>query len=499
MNTIFEVNLLGLYFLYGLSFYTMGLAIALQYRSYSSFRLASSLSLLAAFGLFHGLSEWGSVFVPFQVPNFGSLPTWKLIVIQRLLQAVSHFFLFLFGIKLISDTNTKRRWLYFLPFIAMVIWLLQFIRFVSYMGSPKNLIDWLVVSESWSRYILAFPGGILAAYGLALQVHDVKKIGDRSVLTNLFGAIAALLFFAFFSGLVIPQNVGGLSRVLNAATFKAGVGLPVEFFRTGTAFMIAWCITSMLSVFELEKQRQLDESHKVQAVLKERERFARDLHDDVIQVIYGIGINLQIISQMIAKNERKAFDQLNESIQKLNLVIANLRRYIHQLEYKEEYNLVELLSQAIKEIGSSSPGIEIKYDFDKLPERIQPAFQVVRWEKQVQQIVREALHNVVRHARASRAEVSLIYFGDCLKVTISDDGRGISKEEYQNLAKNPAANTHKRGLYNMRARTELLQGSFMVKSSAGKGTTVAVTIPLQNNVNNSTDVTVKGGSLGSGN
>ncbi|MHB9095053.1 MAG: hypothetical protein ACYC21_10295, partial [Eubacteriales bacterium] len=72
MTEIFQLNVLALYLLYGLSFYTMGVAIALQYRSYSSFRLANSLSLLAAFALLHGLSEWGSVFIPVKVPNFGA-------------------------------------------------------------------------------------------------------------------------------------------------------------------------------------------------------------------------------------------------------------------------------------------------------------------------------------------------------------------------------------------------------------------------------------------
>ena len=118
MHGILELNLLGLFFIYGLSFYTMGAAIALQYRSYSSFRLAYSLSLLAAFGLFHGLSEWGNVFVPVNVPYLGEFPTWKLIALQRLLQALSHFFLLLFGAKLISDTKGKNPWWFFFPIVV---------------------------------------------------------------------------------------------------------------------------------------------------------------------------------------------------------------------------------------------------------------------------------------------------------------------------------------------------------------------------------------------
>ncbi|MHB1167217.1 MAG: hypothetical protein ACYC0N_01595, partial [Carboxydocellales bacterium] len=118
MNEILQVNMVTMYFLYGLSFYTMGVAIALQYRSYSSYRLAYSLSLLAAFGLLHGLSEWGSVFIPVQVPYLGDFPAWKPIAIQRLLNSVSLFFLFCFGAKLIADSRNHNFWWFTLPAVA---------------------------------------------------------------------------------------------------------------------------------------------------------------------------------------------------------------------------------------------------------------------------------------------------------------------------------------------------------------------------------------------
>jgi len=356
MHGILELNLLGLFFIYGLSFYTMGAAIALQYRSYSSFRLAYSLSLLAAFGLFHGLSEWGNVFVPVNVPYLGEFPTWKLIALQRLLQALSHFFLLLFGAKLISDTKGKNPWWFFFPIVVLLVWLIQFARFIPLIENP-DVIDWLVISESWSRYLLAFPGGLLTAYGLALQMPEVKKLNTNSVRNILWGSVAAFLMFAFFSGLVMPQSVGIMGTTISGDAFRRIVGLPVELFRTSVAVIIMCCITRMLTVFDIEKQRQLEESHHLQAVLQERERFAHDLHDDVIQAIYGIGVSLQTVPHVIKKDGIEAEKKVKISVERLNQVIHALRSYIHELEMGGDSELEEMLEQLVA-------GFRRQYDMD---------------------------------------------------------------------------------------------------------------------------------------
>lgn len=475
MNDILQFKLLPLYFVYGLSFYTMGIAIALQYRSYSSYRLANSLSLLAAFALLHGFSEWGSVFIPVKVPDFGNFPLWKLVAIQRMLQSVSYFFLFCFGVKLISDSRKQNFfWWVTLPTVAFTGWLVYFSRFIPLVGINEQM-EWLVHSEYWSRYLLAFPAGIFTAYGLFLQIPEVRKINETSVLRNLWLAVVAFGFFALFSGLVVPHGVGYFSKYINADIFRQLTGLPIEIFRTVTALLATWSITNMLAIFDLENQRQVMDSRRLEAVYQERERFARDLHDDVIQSIYGVGLSLQTTVPLMEKDQGRAAKQVGSAVKRLNKVIHALRAYIHGLETQAvDQDLKTLLVDMVAQFREKT-GLRIKLTVHlPLLSDIRPANGEKDWQQQLQQIIREALNNVVRHARASKAEVNIDLEEDYLSVSVQDNGRGLYPER---VAPAGTENIHL-GMRNMQARAALLGGELEVYSRPGQGTRLVISIPL---------------------
>lgn len=491
MDEILQLNILPMYFLYGLSFYTMGIAIALQYRSYSSFRMAHSLSLLAAFAMLHGLSEWGSVFIPVKLPDFGDFPLWKLLAIQRLLQSVSYFFLFCFGVKLISDSrNQNFFWWVTLPTVAFLGWLVHFSLFIPRVGTD-DLIQWLLHTEYWSRYILAFPAGVLTAYGLALQAPEVEKINERSVLRNLWAATAAFGFFALFSGLVVPHEVGWFSSYLNADVFRRLTGMPIEVLRTVAAMMATWSITSMLAIFDLEKLRQVSESRRLEAVYRERERFARDLHDDVIQSIYGVGLHLQTTIPLIEKEPPKAKNQVSSAVERLNKVMHTLRAYIHGLGTQSvEQDMKTILAEMVNQFRDKT-GLKIRLNFWNADfDRIRLLVEVEDWQQQLQQIIREALNNVVRHAQASKAEVDIHTDGSYLVVKIKDNGLGLPDGDFSwglpgdagrdmpgESAQPDETGTHM-GMRNMRSRAMLLGGELEIYSRPGDGTRLVISIPL---------------------
>lgn len=476
MSDILHLNVLPMYFIYGLSFYTMGIAIALQYRSYSSFRLAKRLSLLAAFALLHGLSEWGSVFIPVKMPDFGNFPLWKLLAIQRMMQSVSYFFLFCFGAKLIADyRKINLHWGVIIPTTVFLGWLVYFSRFIPLVETNQQ-IEWLVHSEYWSRYLLAFPAGLFTAYGLYLQVPELEQINDRVVLRNLWLAIIAFVFFALFSGLVVPHRIGWFSGVLNADILRQYIGLPIEVLRTATAILATWSITSMLAIFDLEKQRHMMERRRLEAVIRERERFARDLHDDVIQSIFGIGLELQTTIPVIEKDQKRAAGHVTSVVERLNKVIHTLRAYIHVLETeKDDQDLKDIMVTMIKQFRDKT-GLKITLNFPTAAfDYIRPTAVVRDWQNQLQQIIREALNNVIRHARASRAEVDIRVQSGSLIVTVADDGQGMPVE-YQDIAE-VEGRSHL-GLRNMQARAALLGGELMIQSRSGQGTRLVINIPL---------------------
>jgi signal transduction histidine kinase len=463
-----------MYFLYGLSFYTMGVAIALQYRSYSSYRLAYSLSLLAAFGLLHGISEWGSVFIPVQVPYLGNFPAWKPIAIQRLLNSVSLFFLFCFGAKLIADSRNHNFWWFTLPAVAFLAWLIEFARFITYLGTGE-LMPWLLISESWSRYILAFPAGVLTAYGLYLQIPDVEKLNDRSVMRNLWIATVAFGLFALFSGLVVPQEIGWLSKIINTETFRNTTGLPIELFRTATALLATWSITRMLAIFDLEKQRQVSESRRWKAIYRERERFARDLHDDVIQSIYGVGLELQTTTLLMPTEPELAVKRVGFTIKHLNDVIHALRAYILGLETQQgERDFYTLIIDTIEQIQEKTE-LRIKLDYQMaVGIQLQPVVEAEEWKQELRQIIREALYNIVNHAQASEAQVNVRIEGNLLVVTVKDNGRGMPEGDYLLTEK---SGKHM-GLRNMQTRAKSLGGSIQFNSRPEEGTKIIVSIPV---------------------
>jgi len=336
-------------------------------------------------------------------------------------------------------------------------------------------MPWLLISEGWSRYILAFPAGILTAYGLYLQLPEAEKLDDRSVTRNLWVATVAFGLFALFSGLVIPQEIGWLGRIVNADTFRRTVGLPVELFRTATALLATWSITRMLAIFDLEKQRQVTESRRLEAIYRERERFARDLHDDVIQSIYGVGLELQTTTLLMQRDPEKAVQRVGSTIKHLNEVIHALRAYIQGLETQRgEQDFHILLANTIEQVQEKTD-LKVRLNFQlSAGTQLQPVVQVENWQQQLRQIIREALNNVVQHANASEAQVDVQIEGNLLVVTVKDNGQGIPAG-YALLTEKGGKHM---GLRNMQTRARVLGGDLQLLSRQGEGTKVIISIPV---------------------
>lgn len=199
------------------------------------------------------------------------------------------------------------------------------------------------------------------------------------------------------------------------------------------------------------------------AVLEERDRIAMNLHDSTIQSIYAVGLGLEEVQHAISEGSGEAaHDQIDTAIARLNVVISEIREYIHQLREGSPATLGARIEQLVREaMGSGGPALHLAIR-DDLVERLAPD----RMEALLF-ILREALSNIRRHSGARNVEVSLREARGAAELVIRDDGTGFDT----------SAGYAGMGLPNMRERVAPFAAKLRLESGDG-GTTISVEMAL---------------------
>ena len=201
------------------------------------------------------------------------------------------------------------------------------------------------------------------------------------------------------------------------------------------------------------------------SVLEERQRIGMDLHDGAMQALYGVGLLLEDAGEKLpeAAGSRATIDR---AVELLNGTIADMRRYVMGLRpiRGAERPLSESLPTLAIQIGDQAR-LQVRIDVDPEaehdldPEQREATFYVAA----------DALTNVARHARASRAEIRFSRADGSAVLVVTDDGIGFD----------PSTRGPGLGLRNMRERAFVAGGRLEVGSEPGRGTTVRLELPIE--------------------
>jgi len=204
------------------------------------------------------------------------------------------------------------------------------------------------------------------------------------------------------------------------------------------------------------------------AVLQERNRVAREIHDTLAQSFVGVSVQLELATQLLAQQKVDAArQQLEQTGAYVREGIAEARRSIWDLRAATAQNtLPTRLAQLVERFRSESLKLQIRIGGTYRP-------LDTNTENEILRIAQEALTNIVRHAHATSATLNLTYDPARLVLDISDDGRGFSPAEQEALS----AQGHF-GLQGMRERAQHIAAQFSVVSSSDQGTQIHLTIPL---------------------
>jgi signal transduction histidine kinase len=200
--------------------------------------------------------------------------------------------------------------------------------------------------------------------------------------------------------------------------------------------------------------------------VEERNRLARDLHDSVVQKLFGVVLAAQSAETLFDRDPDSARGQLQKLGELTQDAIQELRSLIFQLRPAavESEGLAEALVkhvQVLRRVHRQDIELEVVGE-----PRLRP-----RIDDEVFRIAQEALHNALRHAAAARLEVRLEEGERLLALTVRDDGRGFD----------PGAAAHRSrrlGLTSMEERAAALGGALTIDSAPGEGTTITLEVPL---------------------
>ncbi|HEX9379642.1 MAG TPA: GAF domain-containing protein [Gaiellaceae bacterium] len=276
------------------------------------------------------------------------------------------------------------------------------------------------------------------------RIHDYSErsgeIADNMRLMNYRSSVSA------------PIVVAGI--IWGAVGIASAEPLPADT----EARLGAFCELVSLAVASAQAREDLSASRArlVKAGDEQRRKLERNLHDGAQQRLVSLALTIRLARRQLESNAEAAAASLGGAAKELDLALQELRelaRGLHPAALTEQG-----LGPALAGVAERLPiDVEMNVPTERLPENI---------EATAYYIVSEALTNVAKHAKATKAKVDMTLAGDVLKFEITDDGRGGA---------DPSAGS---GILGLRDRAEAVGGTLFVISPPGKGTVVTAQIPL---------------------
>ena len=269
------------------------------------------------------------------------------------------------------------------------------------------------------------------------------------------------------TGLFVPLRLRG--RVLGVLSGFDRLRDGPQFSARDEQLLSAFAASAAAAVATAQDVQTQSLQHSIAAAEQERTRWARELHDETLQELAAL--KLQLATARIATDESQRHEDLRHAGERVDHVIRGLRDMITELRPAslDEHGLEPAL-ETLAERMARRAQLSIDLDVDLAYERgREPARLAAEIEDTIYRLVQEALANVAKHAGATRVDVVVREDSDSVEALITDDGKGFDPQgEFAGF-----------GLLGMRERTDLVGGTVSIESATDKGTTVRAVLPTR--------------------
>jgi signal transduction histidine kinase len=483
-----QVNLILVFFIYGLAFFSMGLALMLESGRSPLLAGASILLPLALFGILHGIHEW--LEMTLQATDWLGLQTQLWLASLRLVILIISFsLLIIFGlVSLRPERRFSRADAYVsVGLLALYITLVVLV----YIHNLHNPNDWVRSSDVLARYLLAVPGAILASLALGRRANQAKAQQRYRLARSLAWAAAGFAVYGV-SQLFVPVADFFPANIFNSTMFLNMFGAPIQVVRAVVAVVITVSLIRAIQAVEEERQKEflavqqarLDALEQVRRDLFERDtlrrellrhmviaqeeektRIARELHDETAQILTAFSLNLATLRELMPSDLR-----LGEFLTRLQELSRRMSRGIYRMVHDlrpaqlDDLGLASALNYLADETKKNT-GLDVVVEIIGARHKLDPLVETVLFR-----VAQEALLNAARYAEVKQALVRLVFTSAEVNLQVRDEGVGFDVNERQ-------VPPQGWGLAGMRERAESIGAQLRIVSTKGQGTLVEVGVP----------------------
>ncbi|GEM_PF-2714712 len=478
MGAILKNNLEAVYFIYGLAFFTMGIVIFSHTVSKSKFRLAGILGFLGWFGLIHGINEW--------LDNLAIIKGRSdfLDSVRLFVLSISFVFLFEFGrqffrlerqkypagLKKFADLLTGATTLIAITTICIIS--------VFNQGLLKT---W----SAWTRYLLAFPGGVLSGIGFFLYYkYEEAALAPFKVKKYFLAAGISFLAYAILAGLIVNKSRGGVLTFLNDEYFFSIIAIPTQVFRALCAITIGWSIISILGIFRSEIIKNLEE------INNRKSDFVANVSHEFKNPLTAIKESLAIVTEGLAgeinAEQKSILEAGKQSTERLIRLVTDLldlakiesgKTNMRKEQFEMGLLITEILNNYANEISKKQLTLKINIE--------QGIGPIQADRDKISQVIINLLNNAIKYTPGGGSITVQLAKGPDkdMRFEISDTGPGVAKEyfgkifdKFERVAAEKYEGTGL-GLSIVKGIVELHKGKIWIESEIGKGSKLIFILP----------------------
>ncbi len=397
-----------LYLLYGLAFFTLGVAILSRDVRQSELGIARIIWLLAFFGIVHGFHEWLELLEQLEPP----IKTPFFMLFRLAVVSLSFLFLLYFGLFINIITFYGDQALKSTPRIAKAmigVSALSLILVTTYfdLGSGQDIN---------TRMFVAFPGGLLSGIGLIMYSRTVRLF-SRNVAINFIFAGSCMICYAILTG-VIPSDV--IVPVL---------GIKVILFRGMSAFLIMFFTIRALSVFSLEQRELINERllrFSQSEKLTSMGILAAGIAHEINNPLTNVSLNVEMLKDLVGEDEKinRKLEAIERNTVRASKIAKELLHFSREKETKlERTDINKVLASSCNLIRNQKLSSIIRLTAQDVPE-----IMGISWKLE-EVFINLLMNSIDACSKEDSIEIETFSNNGKVLVTITDTGHGIIQDD----------------------------------------------------------------------